>query len=408
MDISAAIILDTRRAKNNGLYPVKIRVTYQREQKYYPTPFDLTKEDYEKLWTPKPRKEHREILTTLKALEKKGTDVIKELGDNFTFNAFDARFLKVRSKLNDVFTAMQDYISELNSEGRPTTGTSCQCALNSIKSFVEREKLSFAAIDVPFLKKYEAWMLTNGRSITTVGIYMRALRSVFNKAIREKIVSKELYPFGSRGGLYEIPTGKSVKKALSMQQIKQIFDYIPEDEGEAKAKDFWIFIYLGNGINVKDLALLKYKDLDGDFIRFTRAKTARTKKDNQKIEIPIQSLMPEIIRRWGNTVHPDNYIFPIMEHGATPERVRELVQNATHTLNKFTKRIGQILGFTFPLTTYTARHSFATVLKRSGASTEFISEQLGHSSVLTTRNYLASFESDVKKETQKALTDFDK
>lgn len=398
--------LNIRKEHKDGKHPITIRITYNRESKYYTTPFSLSKEDYPKIWASKPRGEFKQIHTDLTALLKKAEDVIKDLGDKFTFKAFEAKFLKVRSKWNDVFTALQDYINELNGEGRVTTGTSCLCALNSIRNFTEREKLSFAAIDVPLLKKYETWMLSNGRSITTVGIYMRALRTVYNKAIREKLVNHDLYPFGAKAGLYDIPTGRNIKKALSMAEIKRIFDYIPQDEGEAKAKDLWIFIYLGNGLNVKDLALLKYKDMDGEFIRFTRAKTARTKKDTLKIEIPLQSPMPEIIKRWGNSYNPDNFIFPIIEHGADPTRVRELVQNVTHTINKFMKRIGYSLGIKMPVTTYTARHSFATVLKRSGASTEFISEQLGHSSVLTTRNYLASFESEKKKETQKALTDF--
>lgn len=387
-------------------HPVTIRVTFDRKSKYYTTNYHLSVEEYEKIWRPKPRGEFKDILIDLKALEKKANDVIRELGP-FTFKAFEAKYLKVRSKWNDVFVAFKDYISELNKDGRVGTAYTCQCAMNSLKNFTEREKLSFAAIDVQFLKKYESWMLTNERSVTTVGIYMRALRTIYNRAIRDKIATKDLYPFGSgKHGLYDIPTGRNIKKALTLQEIKSIFDYIPKDEFEAKAKDFWVFIYLSNGINPKDLALLKFKDIDGDFIRFKRAKTSRTKKDAQKIEISVQSPMPETIQRRGNTYNPDNYIFPILEHGITPQRERELVQNFNHNLNKQMKRIGEALGIKIPLTAYAARHSFATVLKRSGASTEFIGEALGHNSVKTTEVYLASFEDEKKKETAKALTAF--
>lgn len=387
-------------------HPVTIRVTYDRKTKYYTTNYHLTVEEYAKIWKPKPRREFKDILTDLKALEKKANDVIRDL-EPFTFKAFEAKYLKVRSKWNDAFTAFEDYIKELDKDGRVGTAYACKCALNSFKSFTEREKLSFAAIDVRFLKKYEAWMLTNERSVTTIGIYMRALRTIFNRAIQERIVNKDLYPFGSnKNGLYDIPVGRNIKKALTLQEIKSIFDYLPEDEFEARSKDFWIFIYLSNGINPKDLARLKYKDLDEGFIRFKRAKTARTKKGFQKIEIPIQPPMPEIIQRWGNTYHPDNYIFPILEHRITPQRERELVQNFNHNLNKQMKRIGEALGIKIPLTTYVARHSFATVLKRSGASAEFIGEALGHNNLKTTQAYLASFEDDQKIKTARVLTNF--
>jgi integrase len=404
---TVAIYHDIRKTRSDGANPITIRVTYDRRQKYYTTPYSLSKEDYAKLWTPKPRKPYKEMSVELKALEKKADDIIKAMGEGFSFKAFEAKFMKARSKWNDAFTAIQDYINELNDEGRVTTAMSCTCCLNSLKKFTEREKLPLADIDVSFLNKYESWMLNNERSITTVGIYLRALRAVYNRAIKENLVSRDRYPFGSaKQKLYDIPKGHNIKKALTLQQIKQIFDYVPQDQAEAKARDLWIFIYLGNGLNVKDLALLKYKNMQGDYIKFKRAKTARTKKDAPEIEIPVLNPMPDIIKRWGNTRHPDNYIFPIMEPEAKPERVRELVQDATKTINKYTKRIGAALGLQMPITTYVARHSYATVLKRSGASTEYIREQLGHSSTATTENYLDSIESEVKKETQKVLTAF--
>jgi site-specific recombinase XerD len=59
-----------------------------------------------------------------------------------------------------------------------------------------------------------------------------------------------------------------------------------------------------------------------------------------------------------------------------------------------------------PLTTYVARHSFATILKRSGAPTEFISESLGHKDLRTTENYLDGFENATKQHFAKALLNF--
>ena len=237
-----------------------------------------------------------------------------------------------------------------------------------------------------FLYKYERWMLDNGNSITTVGIYLRSLRTLFNNAIADGLLTKECYPFGKKR--YEIPTGNNIKKALSL-------------------KDYWIFMYLCNGINVKDMSLLKYENIKGDIIEFIRAKTARTKRKVEPIRVNLTDELKAIISKWGNKKTDGNtFIFPILEKGATPERERQLIQQMTHVINSYMKDIAATLEIDKDVTTYFARHSFATVLQRSGASISFISEALGHSSSKTTENYLAGFEDEKKREINKALLAF--
>ena len=102
----------------------------------------------------------------------------------------------------------------------------------------------------------------------------------------------------------------------------------------------------------------------------------------------------------------DTYIFPVLSPNLAPERERQLIQQLTHVINDNMKTVVKAIGIENDVTTYAARHSFATILQRSGASTEFISEALGHSNVRTTQNYLAGFEDEAKKETVKALIAF--
>jgi len=121
-------------------------------------------------------------------------------------------------------------------------------------------------------------------------------------------------------------------------------------------------------------------------------------------------LTPEakaIIEKWGNPAKlSTSYIFPILQPNITPQQERALVQYLTKQVNKYMKRIVETLGIDKPVTTYAARHSFSTVLKRSGAPIEFISESLGHNSLQTTEHYLDSFEDDVKKQYANLLTKF--
>src|SRR6266542_2501135 len=119
--------------------------------------------------------------------------------------------------------------------------------------------------------------------------------------------------------------------------------------------------------------------------------------------------MKAIIDRWGNkNKSANNYIFPILENSLSPQRQYELIQNFVSFINDWMKRILKNLGIDKKATTYVARHTFSTVLKRSGASTEFIQEALGHSDLKTTENYLDSFDKETKKEFAHRLSAFKK
>lgn len=206
------------------------------------------------------------------------------------------------------------------------------------------------------------------------------------------------------------PASRNIKKALDLSHIEKIYNYTPIYESEWKARDYWLFLYFGNGMNPKDLALLKYKNIDGEYFTFERAKTElSTRSDPKPISVYINEDMKAIIERWGNTdKSPENYIFTVLEPGITPLREYELIPLLISFINDWMKKIGEALSIDKKLTTYVARHTFSTVIKRSGASTEFIQEALGHTDVKTTEYYLDSFEKEVKKEFASKLVSFKK
>ena len=236
-----------------------------------------------------------------------------------------------------------------------------------------------------------------------------ALRTLINQSIENGLIIQKEYPFGKNR--YIIPSGVNIKKALTLAEVEQIFHY-PAVSGsqEEKARDFWIFTYLCNGVNMKDICLLRWKNIDGDKVKFVRAKTARTTKSKQKSVVAVLTeATHEIIRKWGNP-NPDaeDRVFPFLPDEVTPQREVELIHYQIKFVNKYMKRIAENIGIDKDVTTYFARHSFATVLKRSGAPIEFISESLGHSDLRTTESYLDSFEDDTKREYAKALLNFKK
>ena len=400
----ASPFIDVYHPKTDDKRAVSIRVTHNRIRKYYATNLRLKPSEFEKVMTAKRRTEaENKIYNELRSYQNKAVNVIEDL-PIFTFSKFEENYFENRDATDSVSFAFDKYINELKEENRIGTAVSYECAKGSIDSF--KKDLKFADVTTAFLKKYENWMLTNNKTQTTIGIYLRSLRTIYNR----QSIDKSLYPFGEGKNKYSIPTGKNIKKALTLEEIGKIFHYEAPPKSMAEmAKDYWFFIYLCNGLNVKDLCLLKHKNIQGNVLFYERAKTKRSKNNGEKITVSLKPQAKAIISKWGQlSVNPETYVFPHLQKGMTAETERKAIQQVTKNINKYMKRIAKELGLNKEVTTYFARHSFATVLRNSGASTEFISEALGHSSMKTTQSYLAGFEQETIHKTTDVLTSFEK
>ena len=252
-----------------------------------------------------------------------------------------------------------------------------------------------------WLSQFVEFMTREGLSPTTISIRLRTLRAVLNRAIREGLLRQSDYPFGR--GKFEIQEGEGRKMALTIEQIGQIARYDDGTELTQKYRDWWLFLYMCNGINMADFVQLKYKDIVNGEIRFLRQKTARTTRKRKEIVAIVSEPMQKIIERWGNPVSPNNYIFPILKGGEDAEARTYATTRATSAINQRMEKVGKVLGID-KISTYTARHSFATVLKRSGANIAYISESLGHTDLKTTEHYLASFEREEREKNAALLT----
>jgi integrase/recombinase XerD len=205
-----------------------------------------------------------------------------------------------------------------------------------------------------------------------------------------------------------LPTSRNIKKALPMEDVAKIYNYEPTCNQEKWAKDIWLFSYFGNGINTKDIIHLKWKNIDEEFIVFVRAKTDTATRENTiPISIFINEDMKRILTYWATEQNePDDYIFPVLRKGMSPLVQYEQLGLFIRSVNDWMAKIKTKLGIKRNVTTYVARHTFSTVLKKAGVSTEFIREALGHTSIQTTENYLDSFEKEMKKEYASKLLDF--
>ncbi|GAB4000901.1 site-specific integrase [Spirosoma daeguense] len=397
------IYLDTRRQKKDGTYPAKLRITYKRKCIYFHLT-NTTAEAFEKTKKPKPREDYIKDLKAHFKTEADRAETIIQMMTVFSFEEFEKRYTQTEQKTRTVGTIFDEIIARLKNEGRISTMQSYQTTWNNLlKYHRSKSPLQFQDITPDWLAGFEKYLSTNGVGKTSAGIYSRTIRAVFNTAIADGLISRESYPFGNRR--YQPPASRNIKKALTVEDIRKIMAYKSNDEREEKARDFWVFSYLCNGINVKDICRLRYQDVGEKFITFVRSKTARTRRVEDIIRIALLPEVAAIIKRWGNrrNGNPDQRVFPVLGSGVNPVEERNKVQLVTRFINTYVRKVAEAVGVEKDVTTYTARHSFATVLKRSGAPLEYISESLGHNDMRTTKSYLDSFEDDMIVEHAKNL-----
>ena len=425
MNITVDTYHDKRypRAKKNEqdetVYPIKLRITKDRIQKYYSIPntktggvsFEATIEEWEKIDSNTAvRGRLRDIKLQKSNVIQEAEEIIKEM-DEFSFDRFKEIFHR-KSKNQKLFDVFEEYIQSLKDEDRISTAQSYQCALNSFKLY--DPNMNFDKVDKTYLNNYERWLLsqTKGKytdkknSPTTVGIYTRSLRTIFNIANNKGLTKN--YPFGKNE--YTPPSGENIKKALDLEDINKIKNYEAVSKSPMDlARDLWIFSYFSNGMNFKDICSIKEEDIKGDMetIEFVREKTNRSNRN--KIEVLIIPETKAIIEKWGQIKgDAENYVFPFIKQSDSEEQKRKKVQQLVKNTNKYLKRISEELELPITITTYHARHSFASILKESGAPLEYISEAMGHSNPQTTESYLKSFSRAHKEKWAEVLRGEDK
>lgn len=440
--------------KRKGVNTVKLLVGFERSQRLYTTGEKVDKETFKRIQdnafknTPDGKIKDPEFLQLWHYLfsrdkEKPGfavfaQSITEQLGPNFTFDRFKELLDKhgkepeaAPADATDLLNALSQKEAAMVAEGRISTGSIYGLAGKSLRRFLEsltdeerrefklpidskRTKKTAAAPALQFkhltpdlLKLYEQWM-TSGqrRTLTTVGIYLRHVRAVFNDAINAGAVSRDAYPFGKRR--YVIPAGRNLKKALSKEDVMKIVNYQPEEDWEQRARDFWVFSYLSNGMNFTDILSLRWSDIDrrANKLSFVRQKTANsTKGKQQRVRVELLPESLQIIESWAN---PDKkataFVFPFLSEDMGTRRKKIVTSQFIGMTNKYIRIIGKNLGIEGDVTTYAARHSFATILLRSGAPLAFISQSLGHENISTTEAYLGSFDDEQTKKFLQALT----
>ncbi len=274
-----------------------------------------------------------------------------------------------------------ELIKQLKQIGKTRTAERYSTVMNSFGRFAGKNDVLLDKVDSDLMVEYEIFLKARGICPNSSSYYMRGLRAIYNRAV-EKELTVQRNPFK------HVYTGidKTVKRAVPLKIIRQIRDLdLALSPAMDFARDIFMFSFYTRGMSFIDMAFLKKKDLQNGILSYRRHKT------NQQLFIKWEKPMQEIIDKYDTTKTP--YLLPIIMDMNADERRQ--YKNAAHLVNDKLRKLGGQLRLPVPLTSYVARHAWASIAKSKNIPVSTISEAMGHDSENTTRIYLASLDTSV-------------
>lgn len=306
---------------------------------------------------------------------------------------------------------MQSLIAKLKQIGKERTSETYAATLKSFMRFRQGKDLLWNEMDSDIIRMYETYLQNRGLTRNSSSFYMRILRAVYNRAV-EKGLTEERRPFK------QVYTGidKTVKRAISLKTIKNIKDLdLTQKPHLAFARDMFLFSFYTRGMSFIDMAYLKKNDLQNGNLAYRRRKTG------QRLMIRWEKCMQEIVDRYP-TSPQSSYLLPIIHPSyafgssqkatahltVQEDRIRILqerrcYQKTLHSINHQLRILSKQIGLISPLTTYVARHTWASIARNQNIPISVISEGLGHHSEQTTQIYLTSLDTSIINEANRKI-----
>jgi integrase/recombinase XerD len=395
--VQLKLVLDTRRQKADGSFPISYRVTQVKKVIYISSGISI-QEIYWEIETRSIKKNHPNAVSINTALSKKFYEIQKAILDLTDMAIFSFEHLRDKLDKKPVVTpivkSFNDYskevISSLHAVKRVGNATVYQTAVNQLMKFWGKPNLDFTDIDYNLLDAYRNHLISRGIKINSISNYFRTIRAIYNRAIKAKLVSRDKYPFYD----VSIKTEKTVKRAISKDHIKIIegLNLIPHTQ-EWHARNYFLLSFYLIGMSFTDMAYLKNTDIINGRVSYRRKKT------HKLYNIKLFTQAEDIIRLYYK--HGSIYILPILPFDILEEtkNCKAIISQWIKTTNKYLNRL-----ISDPLTTYVSRHTWATTAKKLGYSNEMIAEALGHEYGNKVSNiYLDSFDTPLIDEMHKDI-----
>lgn len=386
MMTTVKLVLDKRRKKKSGAYPLVIRIRLAGKYVDVATKQELHEHQFD---------DKRQIVIGNKTLNKSLQREIEnckdkiiqyeQLHDEITIEQIKMLFGKSQKTEPTIAEFWQQEavrLTEIGKAGNAGVYLSSLKGLNRVMN-----------LDMPFkelkhmqLLDAETTLLKNGVKLNTLSVYMRTLRAICNKAILVDLVDQGWYPFFR----YKIKKGKSVPRTLNLDQMKRYFELeLPEQHPLYRSFCIGKLMFLLRGINFKDLVKLTNENLQGNRIVYERSKTKTLYSIG--MEEQIKELLKNLFKGGDTLVGIMDEEYHLLDQDI---QVLKRYEQHLHVVNNHLKRISILLGLEIKLSTYVMRYSYANIARGLGLAVEEISYLLGHKSSAhaVTEIYLEQFD----------------
>lgn len=385
------LVMRKNRSNQQGQHPISLKISHRNRVKYYSTGLNCHAGEWDsglQSFNSK-AKSFRNKNIILQAILEKAETILTEMyreGVDLTFGEFDRRYTPIEKNMSLV-----DYVNDWcrYNEKSKSYGTisAYKGSLKAWQDFNLTEDISFKEIDLDWIKRFELTMLSK-ENPTNPFRYLKELRTMFNNAEREEIISSAENPFKrySLGHLKKSPN----PLYLSIDQVKELINWNPTPgSADWKAKNYFLFSLHCRGMNFSDMAELREEHIIDGHISIKR------KKVDTPILISVNDDIGSILKGFESYAPgKDGYLFPIYHSGLDTGKKkdfqkRKYLSRTNERLRAFGK---DVLEIKWNLSHGKARHTFANLMKNNKrASQREIQELLNHSDPRTTEHYLGRF-----------------
>ena len=432
------VVYYTYKTLADGSHPFMVRITKDRKLKYiatgqslHPKYWNGTKKEVRKSYPDPSRTKLLNKLAEWHAKYSGAADTLAEADEQHDAPAVAAKAIEGRKASRRV--KLLAYCDELSmgylKTGQAGNATVYRDLRNQLAKFVasganapappsgrgkadawadwlSRYDAPLDRVTVTFCHEWEQALRATGIKEITLSLRFRTLRAVLNQAIAAGLVKATAYPFARtvaekhklQVGKFDVSTGK---RAISRDELRAFEALEPATQRQRLAKDVFLFSFYGGGINFVDLAQLRWRNLSGvaadtgypDRLHYVRQKTGG------KFSLRLLAPAAAIVAAYRPFTHasPESYVFPVLDTAkhVTSAQVKNRLHKVLGQVNDDLKELGRLADIATPLTTYVARHTFATTLRISGAGTAVIQKSMGHKSEAATLIYLDDIASDI-------------
>ena len=401
------LLLHSANKRKNGSYPVSLRITKNMKHKYISLGLYGKKEEWDekserfrcdKRVCPNYKEYNARLVQLLARVQNVELDFEHDKID-WTLNQFESEFLGM-SRQGKVYDYFMRQVENLKATKHIGNAKVYERTLRMLAKYDTKIKERvFSELDIKYINRFNLEMEKDGCCGNTRKYYLKTLRAVMNRAIKEHEASSKTYPFGKNGfeiGCLEEETEKRYLQPKDLELLKNSpqTNFVLE-----RARMLFLFSYYCYGMSFVDMAKLTTENIvvsEGiEHIVYKREKTKNV-KNMKPLIIPVTPALKDILEWFKqNTSLVGNYLLPIITKDYDGEQLYDHIRTRYQRLNNNLKKLGKILGIEKNLTTYVSRHTMAMTLQGNDVSRETISAVLGHRDIKTTMTYLDSLSQNV-------------